>query len=1495
MSPTLFDTPFALPTGGAALPPGALCPSDLPLVLLPVRLETRFFPAAGGATELRIRVYPDQIHLDTHEPQLSADERDRGTRYWQDDWAAGADVDARRDAWRTLADRFGPARAAWIVRALEPTNLAQRPGTPPVFPVLTDPPAEQAWTRAPRARLLPDRWTAILHSAGSVALTTTGATIPRPLAVGPNPQAPAPDAATAAAIESGDALAVDADIRWLVDFDEAERVGMGLRLTIPAATVSAGLDSLLVFGVVQSMTAAQTAAGLADLFDAHHYTDGLALLPFGATTNNTDDRRAGYDSADPDRARSFTDEVLADPDGATNASRIGTALGLPFPRAAPTLGRLHGAVGDHDTDLRSMNTALWSAGWGYYLSNMIGAETGLSREAIDWVRDHFQDHVRAAGPFPALRVGPQPYGVLPVTSLDLWTPFGGDPAAPRLGWLRDLLVRARDGIWRPALGSVARIGLRNPPDPDADLADVMRTDGVSWGHLARPVLGRQYVRHLYALNNQSLAAELTAQDTIANRMLSLLHLPTAAGSRPHVAGGFHADSALRLTAPLVQPGGVAPGQPLQSDPIGTLLAATTIDAIRNARPAATDAGHTAGLLPALLRHSLLREYATAAARIAATAPGSPALATLLRDLELVDLVDVPPVNFVLQTPPPNPHWRRQLAMTGAPLTAGASIRAYLEGLTNFGAEPVRAIGQVRDSLTHLRGLDGDRLQLLMQSTLDLSTHRLDAWITSYATKRLFENLPDDPQGPYLGAYGWVENLRPGPARTPVPAASLPPGEPGPLFAPAVDSGFIHAPSVNHAGTAALLRNAHLGPTGVPAADGPFAIDLSSRRVRDAENLLGGVRQGQPLGALLGYRLERRLHDLQLDRFIRPLRNLAPLAVRERGAGQPLAEAVAAGNVVDGLALLQRYDQSGPSLLTGALTGASSTELSTVTNELTALADSVDALGDALTAEAAHQLVQGNTARMAGTLAAISQGEAPPSELTVTRAPRGGNPVTHRLALLFSNVPNVGAGWLSWNATPRPLAERWLNAWVRQLLGDSTFIRCTVERLDDTTGAVAETVRFPLTHVPVTSLDFVYFTGTDAGGLCYAEQLVLYHARTMTGGFGSQATLRLRHDRPTDLAAGESTLFDALEQARAIRTTLAGARGLLPDDVVPPGRVATATVDTADLGARVTRLENALNSFHKALTNAVAKSTAATADELRTGLLNLSLLGLGASVPCVATGDDSATRLALLRQATAVLKESGPRLQRALALRAEPASTDPRVRVRQLVDRAHGVGGAELMVLPSFTCDPDAAAELASALAAGPAQQGGDRLAAHGWFTRMSRVREPLSRLGACLRLADVLGTGARLNLSVAQLPFDAIERWVGLPPVPGTELAVNKLSLVCQNVLPIDPTKVLCGLLVDEWVEVVPDRAETTALAFQLDPPNAAPPQNILVAVPPVPGAAWSTELLRRVLMETLDLAKLRAVDPSLLGAAAQFLPALYLPFNAADDAVSTNFAPYTA
>jgi hypothetical protein len=88
----------------------------------------------------------------------------------------------------------------------------------------------------------------------------------------------------------------------------------------------------------------------------------------------------------------------------------------------------------------------------------------------------------------------------------------------------------------------------------------------------------------------------------------------------------------------------------------------------------------------------------------------------------------------------------------------------------------------------------------------------------------------------------------------------------------------------------------------------------------------------------------------------------------------------------------------------------------------------------------------------------------------------------------------------------------------------------------------------------------------------------------------------------------------------------------------------------------------------------------------------------------------------------------------------------------------------------------------------------------------------------------------------------------------------------------------------------VPNVKETTGVALQYDQPNAAPPQTILIAVPPKTGLPWTVQSLQQVLLETLDLARIRAVDPDALGEVGHYLPALYFAHNTAGDTVSTDF-----
>jgi hypothetical protein len=177
---------------------------------------------------------------------------------------------------------------------------------------------------------------------------------------------------------------------------------------------------------------------------------------------------------------------------------------------------------------------------------------------------------------------------------------------------------------------------------------------------------------------------------------------------------------------------------------------------------------------------------------------------------------------------------------------------------------------------------------------------------------------------------------------------------------------------------------------------------------------------------------------------------------------------------------------------------------------------------------------------------------------------------------------------------------------------------------------------------------------------------------------------------------------------------------------------------------------------------------------------------------------------------------------------------------------------------------------------------------------MAHVRAGVGRMQAVLQYAEALGTGEKLNLTLAQLPYAPDDRWVGLPLNTGQSLPGGKISLAVQSAAPIDVQQLLVGLLIDEWVEVVPSASETTGIALPYDQPNAAPPQAILLAVPPDLDAPWTIWSLQQVLLETLDLARIRAIDPSALEEVGHYLPAIYLACNASGGTIATDFTRIT-
>lgn len=744
-------------------------------------------------------------------------------------------------------------------------------------------------------------------------------------------------------------------------------------------------------------------------------------------------------------------------------------------------------------------------------------------------------------------------------------------------------------------------------------------------------------------------------------------------------------------------------------------------------------------------------------------------------------------------------------------------------------------------------------ELLLREALDLCSHRLDAWITSLATKRL---LGEDglrkktPTGITIGGYGWVENLEPDQVNKDTDNED--------------PDAYIHAPSLAHATTAAILRSGYLSRrTGPNKTDSnALAINLTSDRIRLALHLVDGVRGGQSLGTLLGYRFERALHENRKDGSIPKFRELFPGSTELISTADPPKETQKKLKhlVLNGLALLEAYKadekkEENDKKIQGEL-------LTDCRDELERLKDALDAVADLVLAESVHHVAQGNPVRAGATLEAITRGETPPPELEFVRTPRTGINHTHRISVIFGS-PSTTFPWGI--TTPRAQAEPVLNAWVAQLLGpEAQKAFCTVTYIEN---SKLQLLNVSIESLQLAPLDLVYLLDGELGGKqSEIEQRILYFV------------LKDRNDKPpiSNICLGfersdggvPPSLGEILEVARTIRRLITGARALEPRDVQLPEQAAVDDALPPD-AALITRATDARDTFLRAIdllrTKLPEKPETPLADPpaVRQALIGLASYGLMGAIPSNPTDTSDGALKQLHAHARAVLSEAQARQTRAEAV------TTPIHTTAQAVSVLKAIFGEDFRVLPSFTAGNGK--DLTQTFAKSTAWQGGDPMASITWFQRIARVREGAARLDTTVQYAEALN-GPSLEFQIGQLPDVKGEQWVALEnPPPG-----NRLSLAWMTTV-TDFTKPLTGLLIDEWVDSIPNKEEVTGLTFHYDAPQPRAPQAILLAVAPEGVKKWDSMTLENTLRETLELAKLRAVDLTALGELRQYLPAMYV------------------
>lgn len=771
------------------------------------------------------------------------------------------------------------------------------------------------------------------------------------------------------------------------------------------------------------------------------------------------------------------------------------------------------------------------------------------------------------------------------------------------------------------------------------------------------------------------------------------------------------------------------------------------------------------------------------------------------------------------------------------------------------------------------------LEALMLEVVDLFQHRVDAWAVGLAYQQLLSIRQRGQNSLRAGYYGFLAKLRP---------ESL----------TGRSDGYIQAPSIAQATSAAVLRSAYLRHR----ADGAFEIDLRSRRVRRATALLDMIKKGLPLKEVLGLRGERWLHDKKLSRLTLTLRSLFPIknpVPPESESGQTIADPESAGHrVFDGLEFIE-----------SDLDDFSLADQNILKNLQAQLEDDIDALSDVVVAEAVHQRTMGQS-EAANAWLQILAGDPIPGDPSFLRTQRHGQGSTHRISVLLEE------GASSAKSSPRVIAEPTLAAFAEKLMpgfNNSSFT-VVLTRTEDPAQSVQLTVR-PFTDLGMEALDMViggqselqvrthhYLIGRWLTDSALASQLGIPSALGLQAFVNAEVTIEI------DTSAGSVSLDSLLATATRIRALVQRGRPLAPSDLNASASPLHALTEAhevmlingsiGDLRLRVASLEARLQSD---LTKFI-DAKQAFVDHIREARRQMDL------------GEPDDVILMALVSAESARRALADRL-RTVSAYAEPEALRP-------------------FTVEEAVADPDLFSETLNAIqqrletkrlalnnAGGQAASGTADILQSARQTQRTLVETLQSTLdGEALPILPVVlrdaTTTPLLNPSTTDLSFlddwrevregvrRAVDELAGVADIKAYKVALEATE---DDVLPDEKDsrseedaprskhfgvylgtdssvllgETFVGFISDEWTEQRPSQNQTAAMALNYDSPQSEPPQCLLLCVPPDNNTQiWTSEKAAEMVLETIHWMKIRALSTDEKPTPASLLPnANQVPF----------------
>lgn len=1366
-------------------------------VLLPLRLETLFDETPTG-WRIRLRVMPDEASIRRDPAPATVFEIESLCKMWQSIYDALSPADRgmslgtwllTKEAshpWTVFSSRVLPSRAAWLATQHPPNLLGDV--------IMITPPTKDLPSPPNRVGGFPSHleiWAAFGPNGAPEKIDEFDVSTSELLfdVIG-------------ARRHSGGSLVEERD-RWWVSWTSAKQVGMGREILLTNHRGPADIRVLYAIGIGDENPQ--------EHFRARIEAGDMAMLPLGAPTNAVDGEQAASLGTDPLEWLTVTARRLLNQEHGTVADPLLSGslagLGAKLP-AMPT-------EGDPSDIAEILVGALWPPLWGHQMRNIWGCVDEADRLA-SWAARY----LRPEGPLPSVRILEQPYGLLPVAAYTQWQPEGeeGDLALFEKRLQKPLLN------FRAHWAKIARLKGTSVGAKTSELLDLIARDALSSGFGYRVFLPIELLVNLLGTVG---AFDVTRFEEFVDKTFKpLYHVlgrdpAQTPGIRQMLAVGDYAKLEIPLVVPTKWPvwfyEGMMEGHPRLDEHGNPVPDMSPEQGFVRLLDILLRGGHNRNfvaqelrnlipdsLLFRLLLHSCL--LSSAAVSQANDGPTAPLLEPLVANDTQDTLLD-------------------QLSQTYSPTSshdhpAGRVRHIVVEAIKRLSkvlqSGPPRAFAQIERAL---------------RATLDTAMHRIDPWLTGFASRRL-EFLRARPETRFrLGVYGWLD----GPII----------GQPGPTSA-----GLLHAPSHAQAITSVVLRDAFISEgleSSAPGARNLWSMQLDSRRIRMATELADEVRLGSHVFEALGRRVEHIVAEAFADTMTAPidvLRKAFPL--RE---GQPDRGVTCHGSnslifFLDATpppSMLSATDQNALLAIRAAL-GAKEQE------SFSLLRQSLDTYGDLLVSEAVHQVVQ-RRSDVAGAAMDAAAGLATPPNLSFVETPIEAENVATAvfIAIPFHPPPT------DLTASPARIAENSVPAMLESQFGPAEQWRWEAQINGEMRG-------ISLADIGLEPIDSLML----APGLLES----LFRHR-----LGVTDDVRL---------SGSGPLF--LRRSLAMLRVL-GKQPLLLSDVVaysdtPDETASIRTIDHdawSELQARYTVLRNAAQAMIDELDAARISDNGARIEKALFRVLRWGVM------PTVTHEEQGALFTALFDHVSPDDSQLLPRLvENARLALVQRLKSTPSVDSTEPIGRAIAQLAAPEAQLAILSKLPTAMLSGKSRLVTATE----DARLDEDWLSINAAVRSPLARLEA-LQLES--------NIDVVGPVLASLHTWSNAPDDHWLTGALATIEAQRETANGRDPSlrlprfvaaytsenlwshDMIAAGLVDNWTESVPRTRQTTTAAFGFNAPAARPPQAILIAVPPTLDAAFGAQLdvpaLVQVLEETRELTHARAANAEELDAYLAVVP----------------------